>query len=126
MFNECIQLKYEYFTTSDNIKLLPGLKLFSDTVDNVKEKAKYLKNKLQRELARKACVITKIITQLCYDQPYLECLLLGPALTIFSVELFITTIFADGFDHLVKKWPFSMYKNFEEGESSHRGGNGSD
>ena len=34
-----------------------------------------------------------------------------PAFSIFAVDLFITSIKADGFDHLVGKWPFAMYRD---------------
>uniref|UniRef100_A0A915MA85 Uncharacterized protein n=1 Tax=Meloidogyne javanica TaxID=6303 RepID=A0A915MA85_MELJA len=128
LIKEGAQIKHNYKTTSDNIAFLPGIgfKVDHDNMGNIIEKAKYLKDDLMKELARIACKVTIIIAQLCHGEPHIECLLLEPALTIFAVELFITTIFADGFDHLVGKWPISMYKNFEEGESSHRGGNGSE
>ncbi|KAF7637561.1 hypothetical protein Mgra_00003081 [Meloidogyne graminicola] len=55
---------------------------------------------------------------MCTYGDYVNCHTIKPALSIFSLEMFITSIDADGFDHLLGKWPFVMSNYFDGGENS--------
>uniref|UniRef100_A0A1I8B8Y5 Uncharacterized protein n=1 Tax=Meloidogyne hapla TaxID=6305 RepID=A0A1I8B8Y5_MELHA len=53
------------------------------------------------------------ILHLCRQARPIDCHSLNAALSIFAVDLFLTSIEVDGFDHLLGKWPIYIFKNFE-------------
>uniref|UniRef100_A0A1I8BEC5 Maelstrom domain-containing protein n=1 Tax=Meloidogyne hapla TaxID=6305 RepID=A0A1I8BEC5_MELHA len=68
------------------------------------------------------CEITIAIKTFCEIGVPVNCYSLKSALSIFSAEMFITSIYTEEFDNLVGKWPISIYKYIDEGESSNVGG----
>uniref|UniRef100_A0A1I8B8E0 Uncharacterized protein n=1 Tax=Meloidogyne hapla TaxID=6305 RepID=A0A1I8B8E0_MELHA len=69
-----------------------------------------------------ACECTYGLSQLCELGNVVNCHSIKGVLSIFAVDLFVTAIDVDGFDHLLGKWPFHIYKNFEENENLNQGG----
>ena len=53
------------------------------------------------------------VMHFCRQGQPIDSISLKSALSIFAVEMFLTSIEVDGFDHLLGKWPIYFYKNFE-------------
>ncbi|KAF7637558.1 hypothetical protein Mgra_00003076 [Meloidogyne graminicola] len=102
--------KYSSYITC--IRYLPGTNYaasFSDVLVNFFKNNKHAKS--YKKLTNIGCESLIAISFMCDNYgEHIDCHELIPTLSIFSVEIFITTIFADGFDHLLGKWPFVMTK----------------
>ena len=87
--------------------------------DTIKEKVRYDSESLIK-LKEHGTECTVGIIQICQQADVINCYTMKPALSMFIVELFITSVNSDGFDHLLDKWPFWMYKKSNEWFSKKR------
>ena len=57
-----------------------------------------------------ACECTYGIYQLCEQGGPVDCYSIKAVLSMMAVDIFVTAIQVDGFDFLLGKWPFHIYK----------------
>uniref|UniRef100_A0A915M5N9 Uncharacterized protein n=1 Tax=Meloidogyne javanica TaxID=6303 RepID=A0A915M5N9_MELJA len=62
------------------------------------------------EIKENACEIQYGIYRLCQQAGPINCYSIKGSLSMFAVELFVTAIQADGFDFLLGKWPFHIFR----------------
>nr|CAD2166530.1 unnamed protein product [Meloidogyne enterolobii] len=62
------------------------------------------------EIMENACEIQYGVSRLCEQGGPVNCYSIKGSLSMFAVELFVTAIEVDGFDFLLGKWPFHIFR----------------
>ncbi|KAF7637564.1 hypothetical protein Mgra_00003082 [Meloidogyne graminicola] len=101
----------------NGLKFLPFLKNFEFDSELLKKFPPEIKKKIKQNIYQNlkdiGCEITLAVKTLC-EQVSVNCNQIKPALSIFAVDIFITSIMANDFDKLAGKWPIAIFKNFDE------------
>nr|CAD2185178.1 unnamed protein product [Meloidogyne enterolobii] len=103
---EGIQFLIEHKNALRNKKLFPAIDF---THDFIKQNVVDI-DELLAKAKENACECTYGIYELCNQGGPVDCYSIKAVLSMMAVDIFVTAIQVDGFDFLLGKWPFHIYK----------------